>query len=295
MALVELLLGVDEPVVLPLHPRTRLRLESAGLLERLARWQVHVTPPLGYVELTALLCNARAVLTDSGGLQKEAYLAGVPCVTLRPSTEWVETVEAGWNTLVDLDLGGCARCLRDAASSSAARSCTATVTPASVSWPHSCAAVRQLDWPANGSIDRSRSASPVSATGDRTWRATSRACRAASCAGCATALRPRAHKAATQFPGARVTADLEDLLDDPELDAVVLATPVPTHADLAVQVLEAGKHCFVEKPLAQSVADAERAVAAAARGGQDPDGRAPARVPPRRADAEGAGGQRRAG
>jgi UDP-GlcNAc3NAcA epimerase len=104
-ALVELLLGVEQPVVLPLHPRTRARLQSAGLLERLAEGgQVHVTPPLGYVELTALLCNARAVLTDSGGLQKEAYLAGVPCVTLRPSTEWVETVDAGWNALVDLDL-----------------------------------------------------------------------------------------------------------------------------------------------------------------------------------------------
>jgi predicted dehydrogenase len=75
-------------------------------------------------------------------------------------------------------------------------------------------------------------------------------------------------KAAAQFPGARVTADLDDLLADPELDAIVLATPVPSHADLAVRVLEAGKHCFVEKPLAQSVADAERAVAAAARAGK---------------------------
>jgi len=104
-ALVELLLGVGEPVVLPLHPRTRARLQAAGLLERLASGgAVRVTQPLGYVELTALMCNSRAVLTDSGGLQKEAYLAGVPCVTLRPSTEWVETVEAGWNVLVDLDL-----------------------------------------------------------------------------------------------------------------------------------------------------------------------------------------------
>jgi predicted dehydrogenase len=64
------------------------------------------------------------------------------------------------------------------------------------------------------------------------------------------------------YSSARSTTDLQDLLDDPELDAVVLATPVPTHADLAVRVLEAGKHCFVEKPLAQSVADAERAVQA---------------------------------
>ena len=66
------------------------------------------------------------------------------------------------------------------------------------------------------------------------------------------------------IPAARRTADLADLLADDALDAVVLATPVPTHAALAEQVLRAGKHCFVEKPLAQSVADAERAVAAGA-------------------------------
>jgi UDP-N-acetylglucosamine 2-epimerase (non-hydrolysing)/UDP-GlcNAc3NAcA epimerase len=103
--LVELLLGVGQPVVLPLHPRTRARLQSAGLLGSLTDGgPVRVIEPVGYIELTALLCNARAVLTDSGGIQKEAYLAGVPCVTMRSSTEWVETVEAGWNTLVDVDL-----------------------------------------------------------------------------------------------------------------------------------------------------------------------------------------------
>jgi predicted dehydrogenase len=67
-------------------------------------------------------------------------------------------------------------------------------------------------------------------------------------------------------PAARSTGELQDLLDDPALDAVVLATPVPTHADLAVRVLEAGKHCFVEKPLATTVVDAQRALDAAARG-----------------------------
>jgi UDP-N-acetylglucosamine 2-epimerase len=102
--LVELLLAVPLPVLLPLHPRTGARLRAAGLLDVLTSAPgVTLTDPLGYFELTALLCNARAVLTDSGGLQKEAYLAGVPCVTMRPGTEWTETVELGWNVLVDLD------------------------------------------------------------------------------------------------------------------------------------------------------------------------------------------------
>jgi predicted dehydrogenase len=70
------------------------------------------------------------------------------------------------------------------------------------------------------------------------------------------------------FPQVRMAASLDELLDDPHLDAVALATPVPSHAELAVRVLESGKHCFVEKPLAQSVAEAERAVAAAAAAGR---------------------------
>ena len=70
------------------------------------------------------------------------------------------------------------------------------------------------------------------------------------------------------YPQARLAADLDEMLADPDLDAVALATPVPDHADHAVRVLEAGKHCFVEKPLAQSVADAERAVAAARAAGR---------------------------
>ncbi|MFP5362026.1 MAG: non-hydrolyzing UDP-N-acetylglucosamine 2-epimerase [Thermoleophilia bacterium] len=102
--LVDLLLAVQEPLVLALHPRTRARLEAASLLARVEAGAI-VLPPLGYLAFSSLLLHARAVLTDSGGVQKEAYLAAVPCVTLRDTTEWVETVAAGWNVLVDLDAG----------------------------------------------------------------------------------------------------------------------------------------------------------------------------------------------
>ena len=102
--LVELVLAVPEPVLFPVHPRTRERLRTSGLMERLLEHDgLTLTEPLGYLEFAALLTHARAMLTDSGGVQKEAYLAGVPCVTLRANTEWVETVATGWNTLVDLD------------------------------------------------------------------------------------------------------------------------------------------------------------------------------------------------
>jgi UDP-GlcNAc3NAcA epimerase len=100
-ALVALLEALPAPVVLPLHPRTRERLTAAGLMDRLGG--IKLVAPLGYLDFMKLARYARAVLTDSGGVQKEAYLLGVPCVTLRDTTEWVETVEAGWNTLVDLD------------------------------------------------------------------------------------------------------------------------------------------------------------------------------------------------
>ncbi|MSX11200.1 MAG: UDP-N-acetylglucosamine 2-epimerase (non-hydrolyzing), partial [Actinobacteria bacterium] len=101
--LVKLLLAVPGPVVMPLHPRTRARLEQTGLLTELEQGDVRLLAPLGYLDFTALLLNARAVLTDSGGAQKEAYLAAVPCVTMRDTTEWTETVHSGWNSLVDLD------------------------------------------------------------------------------------------------------------------------------------------------------------------------------------------------
>jgi UDP-N-acetylglucosamine 2-epimerase (non-hydrolysing)/UDP-GlcNAc3NAcA epimerase len=114
-ALVGLIEALPGPVLLPLHPRTRARLLDAGLLSRLqGRAGLVLTEPLGYAEFSALLCHARAVLTDSGGVQKEAYLARVPCLTLRANTEWVETVQTGWNTLVDLDSAAALRALEQA-------------------------------------------------------------------------------------------------------------------------------------------------------------------------------------
>lgn len=103
-ALVRLIEALPGPILFPLHPRTRARLHDAGLLGQLeSNDRLRLTEPLGYLEFSALVCQARAIVTDSGGVQKEAYLAEVPCVTLRANTEWVETVAVGWNTLVDLD------------------------------------------------------------------------------------------------------------------------------------------------------------------------------------------------
>ena len=99
-AIVSALNGLELPVIFPVHPRTRLQLQE---LQSEIAPHVHLIAPVGYEEMTSLLIDARIVLTDSGGLQKEAYWASVPCVTLREETEWVETVETGWNVLVGAD------------------------------------------------------------------------------------------------------------------------------------------------------------------------------------------------
>jgi UDP-N-acetylglucosamine 2-epimerase len=87
---------IGEPVIFPAHPRTR------GVLGEIPP-NVEVLSPLGYLDMAALVSQARVLVTDSGGLQKEAYWYGVPCVTARPSTEWIDTVELGANVLVDDD------------------------------------------------------------------------------------------------------------------------------------------------------------------------------------------------
>jgi UDP-GlcNAc3NAcA epimerase len=91
---------VDKPVVFPVHPRTRKVVDEAGLEPP---GNVRLLKPLGYLDFTALASQARVIATDSGGLQKEAYWHGVPCVTLRDTTEWRETIEAGANMLAPID------------------------------------------------------------------------------------------------------------------------------------------------------------------------------------------------
>jgi len=90
-----------ERVIFPVHPRTRKALDEHGVAMR--RGNIMVIDPLGYTEFLKLMTHAKKILTDSGGIQKEAYILGIPCITLRERTEWVETVEDGWNILVSAD------------------------------------------------------------------------------------------------------------------------------------------------------------------------------------------------
>ncbi len=100
-AALEVLSAVPGPVILPLHPRTAGSVSRFGLS---FPENVHVTEPVGYLDMLSLVAHADAVLTDSGGLQKEAVLLGTRCLTLRDETEWPETLEGAWNTVVGLDL-----------------------------------------------------------------------------------------------------------------------------------------------------------------------------------------------
>lgn len=99
-AILSALSDCGETVIFPMHPRTRLAIEAAGIA---TGSNVRVIEPVSYIEMLALEKHARMILTDSGGVQKEALWLQVPCVTMRDETEWVETVELGWNTLTGTD------------------------------------------------------------------------------------------------------------------------------------------------------------------------------------------------
>jgi UDP-N-acetylglucosamine 2-epimerase len=107
--LIEAFAQINRPVILPMHPRLRdllnTRVEFAPLKEMLDRAHlVRVIEPASYIDMLMLEGNARLIMTDSGGVQKEAYFVEVPCLTLRDETEWVETLQGGWNTLLEISL-----------------------------------------------------------------------------------------------------------------------------------------------------------------------------------------------
>ena len=104
--------ALPDPVIFPAHPRTQASIARFGLAGLVAP-NVKLCDPVGYLESLSLAKNARVVATDSGGLQKEAYFFGVPCVTMRDTSEWVETIESGWNVLVGTDRAALAAALAD--------------------------------------------------------------------------------------------------------------------------------------------------------------------------------------
>jgi UDP-N-acetylglucosamine 2-epimerase len=104
---------MNEIVVFPIHPRTRKMINYYGLGDLLENDNVKVIDPVGYLDMLKLEKNAKAILTDSGGVQKEAFWLKVPCITLRDETEWIETVNLGWNRLVGSDVEKILKAVRD--------------------------------------------------------------------------------------------------------------------------------------------------------------------------------------
>ena len=94
-------LAKEHEVIFPMHPRTKKIMEDQGLEK--SAGSARIVEPVAFIDMVRLEQNAKMILTDSGGIQKEAYFHGVPCVTLRDETEWVETVTAGWNQVVGTD------------------------------------------------------------------------------------------------------------------------------------------------------------------------------------------------
>jgi len=117
------------PVIVPLHPRTRRALSFLPLTPYPSNPNLRLIDPVPYLDMLVLEKNARVILTDSGGVQKEAFFFRVPCITLREETEWVETVEAGWNVLVGCDPDRIRQAASLPRSSAPLPPCTTTSSP----------------------------------------------------------------------------------------------------------------------------------------------------------------------
>ena len=100
----------DEKIILPLHPRTKKYIENYGLS---FSENIKIIEPVGYLDMVMLELNSRKIITDSGGVQKEAFFLGKPCITLRDETEWVETVKNGWNVLAGADTDSIIHLIKD--------------------------------------------------------------------------------------------------------------------------------------------------------------------------------------
>ncbi|HEV3312060.1 MAG TPA: UDP-N-acetylglucosamine 2-epimerase (non-hydrolyzing) [Chloroflexota bacterium] len=111
--ILEALETADMPVILPLHPRSLATATKHGLLTRGAGSRLRIVSPAGYLDMIALEAGADKIVTDSGGVQREAFNLGIPCITLDERTEWTETIEDGWNVLVDADRDRIATAVRD--------------------------------------------------------------------------------------------------------------------------------------------------------------------------------------
>lgn len=113
--ILEAFIELNDTIIFPVHPRTRQKINQLGnrIAGRLSQSKVRMIEPVGYLDMLMLERNARLILTDSGGMQKEAFFFAVPCITLRPETEWTETVATGWNVIAGVSREGIKRAVEE--------------------------------------------------------------------------------------------------------------------------------------------------------------------------------------
>ena len=222
-------------VIFPLHPRTRKSLETWSLE---VPANVEVRDPVTYTEMLVLERDAVAIATDSGGVQREAYLWGVPCITMREETEWIETVSTGWNTLVGVDAEQFARRPRASRCRPSARRSSATATRAERIAELTVAHPRPRPWRGSACLSNCASASSAAAAWAASTSATTPSSTAPGWSRSPTPARSRARaRASARRP--LEYADWRELIEygAGELDAVSIACPSEHHAEVALEAL----------------------------------------------------------